>query len=204
MEKLLHLKEGTFEISPELQILKAGDYVAFVDANQIVEAAKKKAAQIEEDAKKAYEDEKKRGYDQGLEEGNQRISELMIDAVAKSVKNFEDFENDIINIVIQATKKILGELDEKQLISRVVRNALENVRNQKKVTLIINPSQVTVVKEQITNLLAEYPTINFIHIDSDARVKSGGCKLETEMGVVDASLEVQLEAIRKSLVKAIK
>lgn len=201
---MLYLKEGTFEIDPATKILKSKDYSAYLNAEEIVTLARNKAAGIIRDARKAFDSEKKRGYDEGMEAGNQRISEIMIESVARSVENFSEFENDVIEVVGDALKKILGEIDSQELISRVVKNALATVRNQKKVTVIVNPSDAEVVHDQINDLLATYPAINTIDILTDARVNPGGCKLETEMGVVDASLEIQLEAIKKALTKVIK
>lgn len=201
---MLYLKEGTFEVDPASKILKAGDYSAYLSAEELIALARNKAAGIIRDARKAFDAEKKRGYDEGMEEGNQKISEIMIESVARSVENFSEFENDVIEVVGDALRKILGEIDSDELISKVVKNALATVRNQKKVTVIINPADSEMVHSQINDLLASYPSINTIDILTDGRVGVGGCKLETEMGVVDASLEVQLEAIKKALIKVIK
>lgn len=201
---MLYLKEGTFEPDPASKILRAEDYSAYLKAEEVIALARNKAAGIIKDARRAFEAEKKRGYDEGMEAGNQKISEVMIESVARSVENFSEFENDVIEVVGDALRKILGEIDSEELISRVVKSALATVRNQKKVTVIVNPSDAEVVRNQVNELLSEYPAINTIDVLTDARVNAGGCKIETEMGVVDASLEVQLEAIRKALIKVIK
>lgn len=201
---MLYVKEGKFDISPEKKIVKAKDYGILLKAKETIAFAQKKAEEIIEAAKQAYEDEKKRGFEEGMAKGNAKISELMIDTIDKSVQNFEEFENDVIKVVIDSVRKVIGDLDKNELISKIVRNALDNVRNQKKVTLIVNPSDAENIKDQIDNLLKEYPSINYIETAADPRVKAGGCKLETEMGVVDASIEVQIEAIKNSLTRAIK
>jgi len=198
------LKKDNFSVSPDQRLLKADEYAQFMSAQEAIEVAKKRAEQIVNDAKQVYEEEKKRGYNNGMEEGNQKISEFMIDAVERSVKNFEAFENDMIGVVVNALRKILGEMNEKELVSRVVRNALETVRNQKKVNLTVNPDEVQVIKDQLSELLAQFPTINFIEVLSDPRITKGGCRLETEVGVVDATIDIQLAAIKRSLTRVVK
>ncbi|OIO58864.1 MAG: HrpE/YscL family type III secretion apparatus protein [Verrucomicrobia bacterium CG_4_10_14_3_um_filter_43_23] len=198
------LKEDQFYPEPGKKIIKKEEYAIFLNANQIVEEAQKKAARIVEEAKQAYADEKKRGFNEGMAEGNKKISELMIESVSKSLKNFENFENDIIQVVMQALKKIVGELNADELIIGIVKNALAMVRDQKKVTLIVSPSQEKVVREKLDEIMKGYPTISFIQLDRDPRLKEGGCLLVTEMGMVDATLEIQLEAIQKSLKRVIK
>lgn len=201
---MLYLEEDKFHIDPDKQILKSEEYAEYLEAGQVIEVAKKRAEQILEEAKEAYEEERKRGFAQGMEEGNEKISSLMIDTIDKTVKNFEEFENDVIEVVVQALKKILGELDKQDLIRRVVSSALETVRSQKKVTLLVSPNQVQLMRDELNDILAQFPTISFIDVASDRRIEDGGCILETEMGVVDATIEVQLRAIKNSLTKAIK
>lgn len=201
---MLYIKEKTYELDPAKIILKAEDYSVYLKGQEMIALAKEQAAKIVEDAKIAYEEEKKRGFNEGMESGNQKISEIMIEAAARSVENFEEFENDVIEVVADALKKILGEFDNRDLISRVVKNALATVRNQKKVTVIVNPTDADTVREKIKELLALYPAITTIDVLTDARVRQGGCKIETEIGVVDASLDIQLEAIKKSLAKVVK
>jgi len=98
----------------------------------------------------------------------------------------------------------VGELNADELIIGIVKNALAMVRDQKKVTLIVSPSQEKVVREKLDEIMKGYPTISFIQLDRDPRLKEGGCLLVTEMGMVDATLEIQLEAIQKSLKRVIK
>lgn len=201
---MLYIKEGTFEANSAKKILKAEDYSAYLKAEEIIVLARKKAADIIQDSRRIFEQEKKRGYEEGMDMGNKKIAELMLESAAKSVENFSEFEDDVIEVVDEALRKIIGEMDSKDLISRVVKKALSTVRNQKKVTIIVNPVDSEVVRNQINELLTLYNAINTIDILVDNRISPGGCKLETEMGVVDASLEVQLEALKKSLIRAIK
>jgi len=201
---MFYLKEDHLHIDPDKKILKADEYALYLEAEEIITKAKEKAARIIQESKQVFEDEKKRGFKEGMDEGNKKVSEVLIETVDKTVKNFEHFENEIIDIVDKALKKILGKIDEKDLIVRVVKNALEAVRNQKKVTLFVAANDATLIRDQLDEILSEFPGINYIDIEVDQRLSPGGCRLETEIGVVDATLEVQLEAIKKSLTKMIK
>lgn len=201
---MFYLRPEAINIDPSRKVLKADEYATYLNAEEIVRLAEEKAAQIKEDAKIAFENEKQRGFKEGVEEGNQKTSELLLETVDRSVRHFEEFENDVIEVVIKALRKIIGELKEKDLISRVVRTSLEAVRNQKKVTLIVSSEEAPKLREELNQILAEFPSINYIDIEADPRIEPGGCKLETEVGVVDATIETQLEAIRHSLTKAIK
>jgi type III secretion protein L len=201
MDHLLYIKKDRVRLSPEQKVIKAGEYVSFLGACDILEKAREQAHRIEQEAKAAYEEEKKKGYDAGLREGRKNISRQMMDAVTNSVAYLSTVEGKVTEIVITALRKIIGDMDDKTLVLKVVRNALNVVRNQKQVTLRVSPDQVNHVRESLNSILADFPAISFIDVTGDGRVKGGGCILETEIGVVDAGVEVQLEAIQDSLEK---
>lgn len=190
------------QLLPDQKVIKAADFSAFLEAEKLLSLAKEHAAGMLVKAKQDYEAEKKRGYDDGLAEGKEKIAEQMIETVSEAVNYFGGLEQKVAEIVTGALKRILGELDSNELILRVVNNALEVARTQKQVTLRVAPSQADFLREKLNEILANFPSINFIDITPDPRLKQGGCILETEMGFVDASVDVQLEAIRKSLLKA--
>jgi type III secretion protein L len=49
--------------------------------------------------------------------------------------------------------------------------------------------------------LREYPGLGLVEVAADARLAKGSCTLESELGVIDASLETQIEAIRRSFLR---
>lgn len=196
------LKPDKLTLLPEQKIIKAADYAVYVEAGEVVAQARAQSAALVAQALADYEAEKKRGYEDGFAQGQEKIAEKMIDTVTEAVNYFGKLEHKVVGVVTQALKRILGEFDANELILRVVTNALEVARTQKQVTLRVCPAQVDFLRGKLNEILANFPSINFIDVTPDARLKTGGCILETEMGFVDASIDVQLEAIRKSLVKA--
>jgi type III secretion protein L len=196
------LKPTNLTLLPEQKVIKAADYAVVVEAEQIIAQAQAQAAALVAQAMADYEAEKKRGYEDGLAEGQERIAEKMLNTVTEAVNYFGSLERKVVEVVMQALRRIVGEMDSNEMILRVVKNSLEVARTQKQVTLRASPSQVDYLRSQLNEILAQFPSINYIDVTADSRLKPGGCILETEMGFVDASVEVQLEAIRKSLLKA--
>jgi len=199
---MLILKSDSIQLLPEQKVIKAADYAAYLYATQLIRQAEEEAAKIREKAMAAYEAEKRRGYEDGLNEGKEQMAEKMIDTVSEAVNYFSGLEQKVVDLLVQSLRRIVGEMDANDLMFRVVRNALEVARTQKQVVLRVCPVQVDPLRERLNEILALFPSINFIDITPDPRLREGGCILETEMGVVDASVEIQLEAIRRSLQKA--
>ena len=198
---MLQLNEKS--LAPAGKIIPAEEYEAYLDAQGIIAEAKKQAEQIIADAQQEYENQKQQGFEDGLTEGRMEMAEKMVDSVAKSVDYFSDLEGRMVELVVKALKKIVGEMDARERIVAIVRHALAVARNQAKITIRACPGEVEVLQEKLADIMRPYPAINFIDIVPDSRLSEGGCILETDIGVVDASVDVQLAAIEKSLAKSL-
>lgn len=204
MAGLLRLGKGDVRIPPEQRVVRAQDYQAWVEGEAHVNAARQYAAQIEVEAREAYEAEKQRGYEDGRMEAAGQAADQMMETVARAVAYFEQIENDMTELVVQATAKILGEFNELELVKRVVQNALVVMRNQKQVILRAPPELVEGLQKQLGVIMADYTGISFVEVTPDSRLRRGGCILESELGIVEASVDVQLNALRRALHRAFK
>jgi type III secretion protein L len=204
MGSLLFIKKEGFQLPREKKVLKAGDFQVYLEAEEIVGKARIEARRILEEAKKEYAAQKKKGYQAGIKQGKINISQQMVDTVNRTVDYLASVEEKVTDIVMTALRKVIGEVDDRELIRRVVGNALSVVRDQKEVTLRVSPKEVETVKKSLNTITADFPAIGFIDVVGDQRLKPGGCILETEIGDVDASVGVQLEAIRRSLTKKLE
>jgi type III secretion protein L len=202
MAGLLRLTPGDVTVAPERRVIRFEDYQAWVEGQAFLEAAKAHAAQIEIEARAAYEAEKARGYEDGLAEAAMKAAEQQLDTISRTVGWFEQVESQMVELVIQSTEKILGELEDVELLTRVVQSAMRVMRNQKQVTLRVNPDMVEPVQKRLADILGEFPGVTFVDVAADARLRRGGCILESELGVVDASIEIQLDALKRSLRRA--
>lgn len=197
MERFTRIKTGELGLAPG-RIIKADDFSTAHDARAIIEEARAEAARIVAEAKQVYESERTRGFEEGSEQAKLEMAERMIDAVGSVVDYLGTVEHDMVEVVGRAMERILGEIGDKEIIVRVVKNALAAVRNEKHLTLRVAPDQVATVRERMNEILALYPIIVDIQVSGDARLRKTGCILESEIGVIDASLDGQIEALKKS------
>ena len=197
MERFTRIKSGELGLSPS-RIIKADDFSTAHDARAILDEARAEAARIVTEAKEVHERERKRGFEEGSEAAKLEMAERMIDAVGSIVDYLGTVEHDMVEVVGRALERILGEIGDKELIIRVVKNALATVRNEKNLTLRVAPDQVATVKARMNEILAQYPIIVDVQVMGDGRLGKTGCILESEIGVIDASLEGQITALKKS------
>lgn len=199
---------------PEAIVLRASDFVAISTAKQIVldgqkEAeriiaeAKAKAEAMIEQAKRDHEAEKKKGFEAGFDEGKQEMANQMMALVRKNVDAFGGFEENIINLVMRIIKRILGEVGQENVIRHVVHNSLQLIRNQQQATIKVHPSQAATVRSAVDEFLKSNSGMQYLDVIVDPRLDCDSCVLETELGVMDSSLNVQLEAVRKALEKSL-
>ena len=193
------VKNKNIKIQSHSRVLKAEDYAMVLQAADLVKQAEKEAQKIVDDAKAAYESEKARGYEDGSEEGKAKQSEKMIGAMIESVHYFSEVENKLVDIVMSSTKKILDSFDDVELTQGIVRQALDKVRNESKITLRVYPEHAEAVRTKLREITANYANIGFIDVVADSHIPETACKVETEMGSVDTSIDLQLRALRTAL-----
>ena len=198
MGTLFRLNSDLIRPSAGTKLVKAADYQQMLEANALLEAAREKAAAMEREALLAYEQKKEEGYQDGLEEGKLEHAEKMMETILSSVEFIEGIEKTLVSVVNQSIRKIIGDLDDKERIVRIVRNSLNVVRGQQKVTVRVSPADEPAVLEALAAMTSRASGSSFLTVMADARLERNSCILESELGVVDASLQTQLKALENA------
>lgn len=186
------------EVAPGVKVVKAVDYARFVEAQQLLAEARAAADRIVADAGAAFDEEKRRGHEEGLLEGKAEMAERMLDGVTRGVEYLQGMESAVVDVVMKSLVAVMDGLDDKELICRIVRKSLQQVRDQKRIVLRVCVDDAEAVRARLDEMVRSYPGIGIVDITPDPRLTPKQCILETEMGVVDASLSKQLEIIEKS------
>lgn len=182
-------------VDPTRAIVRAAELAVWRQAEEAMSAAKAQAAAIVEAAQAAYEAERKRGYQAGVEQAQSECAQHIAEQTARVDEYFTDIQHRLVDVVMQAVRKIVGEYDDRERVVLSVRNALAIVRNQKQITLRLHPGHVEHVKARTTELLSDYPGVGLLDVMADNRLAPGTCVLESDIGMVEASTDVQLAAI---------
>ena len=199
---MLCIKKNNFELSTPVRLVKAEDVAAVCRAEEVIAAAEAEAERIRQAAQVAFEEEKKRGYEKGLEDGKAAIVARKLELLNESVAFMESVEGKMVDVVMKALKKCVMEIGDRELVVQIVRKVMNAVvRNQRHITLKVAPDMVPVVRARLDEILADYPLLDDVDLEEDARLKGAACLIETEAGIADASVETQLAAIENSLKK---
>ena len=190
-------------IAPGQRVLRAADVAAWGDAEALLASARQQADAIIAGAEAALEAERQRGYAEGVAEAQMEQAEKMIDTVSRTIDYFARVEGDVVALVMSAVRKIIDGFNDEERVLIVVKNALSVVRNQKQMTLRLHPQQVDVARARMNDLLASYPGVGYLDIVADGRLSLESCILESEIGLVEASIEGQIKALETAFTKVL-
>ena len=199
---MLCIKKNNFELSTPIRLVKAEEVSAVCRAEEVIAAAEAEAERIRQAAQLAFEAEKKRGYEKGLEDGKADIVARKLELLDESVAFMESVEGKMVDVVMQALKKCVMEIGDRELVVQVVRKVMNAVvRNQRHITLKVAPDMMSEVRSRLNEIMADYPLLDELDLQEDPRLKGAACLIETEVGIADASVDTQWVAIEKSLKK---
>ena len=197
---MLLIEKPNLSLVSDRRLVKAAEVATVKSAAEIIAAAEAEAARIREEAKVAFEQEKKRGYEKGLQDGKMEIAMQKLEQVDQSLAFMEAVEQKMADIVLKALRSCVVEIGDKEMVVNIVRKTMNAViRTQRHVTLKVAPEMVATVKERVAALRQDYPTVETFDVVEDPRLKGPACVLETEAGVADASVDTQFAAIERSL-----
>ncbi len=179
-------------ISPLSKIIKAEDYQRMVEGKQMI-------AEIKQQAKALYRQEKDAAYRAAKAQARQLTGKQMLDMASASIEYLSQVEQRLTKIVVESVERIIGDWEETDAAVRMVKNALHQVRNESRVTLRVSPDQAPTMKRQIEAITAAYPNIEFVDVVADQAIDAGACRLETPLGSIDTSVNSQIETLKKAL-----
>ena len=184
------------------KIVKATQFSALLEAREVLEAARRYATQIQSTIDASVEAARRAGYEEGLQLAREEFATSVVETTARIESAFMGLEARIVNTVMGALQRILLELDDHEVMEALIRRVLAEGRSQKQLRLRVCAAEFDAVNEQLAAILSDFPEVEFIDVIKDPAAAPRTCVLESEFGVVDASLEMQLAAIRRGLINA--
>lgn len=186
------------QLPPGCKVLPAQEMQVLVECREALAAAAAQADLVTGQAQAAFEEERRRGYADGQEQAKLEAAERLIENAARQVDFFARLEGRMVDLVMDAVRAVIHGYDDRERVLITARNVLAVARSQKQVTLRVAASEVALVREKVDAFKAEFPGIDVIEVMPDHRLAGDACVLETEIGVVEASLETQVKALRQA------
>jgi len=169
-----------------------------IDDRNLVSRAQEEAETIKQSA---FEEGYRKGLEQSkadMEQFRTNLSNFM--GAQKDV--FEYIAPDILEIGVNIAQKIIKKEVESdpQVLINIIIDVLKTIsKSEPKVNIRVKPQAVAFLKDTLPNIAYEFGIDAKINIIADPSVDDGGCVFQTNNGIVDASIDTQLEIIKKAL-----
>jgi len=170
------------------------------EAAQILEEAEEFAAEIRREAQAEAENLKMLAYREGTENALTEFERHLIETREIRERVWRETEKDLLRLAVRLAEKIVGreiQKDDKTIVD-IISTALQNARQQEKLTVRVNPKDLPTVEREAEKF-ALGGRVQFIDFVADPRVASSGCLIESEVGTIDARLETQLRVLERAL-----
>ncbi|WP_286027304.1 HrpE/YscL family type III secretion apparatus protein [Chlamydia gallinacea] len=188
------------EVTPNQKILSPEAFSALLDAQELLNKTKEDSEAYKEATKKECERLRQEAEKQGFKEGGEAWS-AQIAYLEKELHNLRDeVKASLVPLAIASVKKILGkelETHPETIVSIIVK-ALKELTQHKKILIHVNPKDLSIVEQSRPELKKIVEYADTLIISPQADVAPGGCIIETEAGIINAQLDVQLAALEKA------
>ena len=181
-------------VSPLGNLLKGCDRHVVAEGDRLL-------AEVQEQGRRAYEAAVEQGRRDGEAEGRRNAAALMADTVAAAQGQLRTSERRLIAIVMEGVRRIIGEFDNTELTSKLVRQLVVEAENEGRIRLRVSPDQRAAVQECVRGMPSRHGEVELVEVMADASVSARGCRMETELGFVETSVDAQLEALQAAFEK---
>jgi len=168
-----------------------------------------RVAQIREEAcREGFESGRKDGHEQALAEHREKTAPLH-EELARLIEGFEGLKKDLflaneaflVQLVFQVGKQVLlKELGaDREYVKRLAAHVVEKVGAKDHIRVRISRKDAENLEEIKDFIKARIPDLRNLQIEPSDELPLGGCKVETDLNRINASVETQLQAVEKAL-----
>jgi flagellar assembly protein FliH len=149
---------------------------------------------------KGYEQGERAGLEAAGKRGEamlRRLSDTLTELTALRASMIRQTESQIVELALAIARRVVLRevtLDHNLLIA-IVRVALDRLGESARVTVRLHPEEYEATGAA---RIAEFSGTDVTFV-ADARVGRGGCRVESEMGMLDAGVEAQIQEIARAL-----
>ncbi len=198
--------EESLRTTSEDKVIPADDFSMLISAQEALEKAEQEAHEKIERAKKQCQGMRKKAKEEGFDEGLSNFHEHLL-SFENQLKTIRlETQRQILPLALKAAKKIVNrelELDPNTIVD-IVSGALKPVTQYKHIKIYLNKEDKERVDAMREDIKAQLQHIETFSIIERGDVEKGGCIIETEAGIINASLENQWRALEAAFEKFTK
>lgn len=197
-------------------IMEEGEEQPQPSPEEMYEEAKKEVEKLLENARteaemirnEAYEMARKKGYEAGYHEGMNEVESMKQQVQQKEEALMMDYNDKIEKLEPLMVEKVADLMEyvfrvqfstSRAMIMHILSGVLGKINNSKEFIVHVSREDVAVVKANHNRILAMVPNAVSVEVAEDPALVKNQCLVETDGGVYDCSLDVQMEKLIKSI-----
>ena len=197
---------GDIHPAAEDKIIPAEEFSTLMEAREILKLAKEDIKQYKKQVKKECQQLKEEAKEEGFAQGLAQFNEHLIHFDKQIHLLRMELQKQILPLALKAAKKIVAEQLSlsPETIVEIVLQTLAPVTQNHRFTIYVNKVDKEILeanKPKIKSLLEQVQVLN---IQERNDIAPGGCIIETESGIINASIENQWRALESAFEKYMK
>jgi flagellar biosynthesis/type III secretory pathway protein FliH len=202
MTFLLWQREGEMRIASPRRVLRAAEVPLLADAQSL-----RDRIQAVHDGQAAHLDAARAearaaGHAQGLEEGRRAarddIAETLNELAAVAARQHDELRLQVAALSLEVVRKLMGRFAAPEQLVALADTAAREMLPAQNWVLSVHPDRVDAVREQL-NAVAASTNLSIepvpFELRADASCALDSCRIETELGSAEASLDAQLQRL---------
>jgi flagellar assembly protein FliH len=186
-----------------------------LDSDGLIYGSRAAEAALEAERNAVLAEARERGHADGFAAGQQEGREQLepaIRAVMEAITGIGHARDEVsaavedaaVELALKIAEQVLaGQLEaDPAVVVGIVRGALRRLVDRERVTVLVNPDDLDMMREMIPGLVAELGGIEHCEVQAERRVGRGGAVVRTVEGEIDATIQTKLEQVRETLARA--
>lgn len=173
------------------------------EANETLDAARSEAEAIREAAREE-------GYNQGIEDANAYIRDAISEKQAALEQKYiakqqaleaeyremrEQLEPEIVEVLLDVFSQVTHAIaeDKRDIVFKLIKNVLDNSEVSRNILIRVSTEDYDFVNNNKDKIMSAVTPDTAVEISKDTKLSKNQCIIETDAGVFDCSLDIQLE-----------
>jgi type III secretion protein L len=181
------------------QLLQA----AQAQADAVLAAAHEQAQEVGAQARREAQALHRQAREDGLQQAMQEWRERQVDGAIDKSRAMREMHARLAEVVTHAVERIVHSEDRGALYQRALKNVQSLTRGASTLRLRVGTEDHAVASACLGALDARAAGLE-IELVADASLRPGSCIFESDTGVLDASLQTQLDGLRGAMERAVQ
>jgi type III secretion protein L len=187
-------------LAPGQKRVPAKEFSTLKNAKEILSEVEMEVEELKKQSAIEAEEEKKRGYAQGFDEGLESFSKHLF-ALDQELKELKlEIQKKMLPLTLSAARKIIGEelkIHPDRIVD-IVLTSLKPVTQHKKIIIYVNKADLAMLEAEKPKIKKIFEHLQSLSIQERDDIEPGGCIIETEAGIINAQLENQWRALESA------